>query len=141
MCSCWWPVPPVPLGNAPKLRPMVDAGWAVYAPDYRGWGASAPDLPDEAGIHADAWAVWQQLRPRHKRWLIVGHSMGTAVAAQLAARVGEAPELCGVVLESGFPSFARVAAFSSGATVAGAGVGVARRARPHHRRGPGARVV
>lgn len=108
------------LGNAPKLRPMVDAGWAVYAPDYRGWGASAPDLPDEAGIHADAWAVWQQLRPRHKRWLIVGHSMGTAVAAQLAARVGEAPELCGVVLESGFPSFARVAAFSSG--VLGVGV-------------------
>lgn len=103
------------LGNAPKLRPLVDAGWVVYAPDYRGWGASAPGLPDEVGIHADAWRVWRHLRDRHSRWLIVGHSMGTAVAARLAARVGSAPELCGVVLESGFPSFARVAAFSSGA--------------------------
>jgi len=108
------------LGNAAKLKPMVDAGWTVYAPDYRGWGASAPGLPDEAGIHADTWAVWQHIGERHSRWLIVGHSMGTAVAAQLAARLGEAPELCGVVLESGFPSFARVAAFSSG--VLGVGV-------------------
>jgi pimeloyl-ACP methyl ester carboxylesterase len=94
---------------------MLDAGFVVYAPDYRGWGASSPGLPDEEGIHADAWTAWQQVRGRHQRWVIYGHSMGGAVAAHLTARMGGAsPEVCALVLESTFPSFERVAAQSVG---------------------------
>ncbi len=103
------------LGNVRKMRPMRDAGFVVYAPDYRGWGASSPGLPDEEGIHADAWTAWQQVRGRHQRWVIYGHSMGGAVAAHLTARMGGAsPEVCALVLESTFPSFERVAAQSVG---------------------------
>jgi pimeloyl-ACP methyl ester carboxylesterase len=104
---------------------MRDAGFVVYAPDYRGWGASSPGLPDEEGIHADAWTAWQQVRGRHQRWVIYGHSMGGAVAAHLAARVGSSTEVCALVLESTFPSFERVAAQSVG----GLGVALTRMSR------------
>ena len=112
--------------NLPKTGPMTQAGLDVFMPDYRGWGVSSSVLPSEASIDEDALAVWQALqgksfasaRPSLKpvRWVVYGHSMGSAVAVKLAARLKAQGEtaICGVVLESSFTSFSDVAYEAAG---------------------------
>ena len=105
--------------NLPKTLPMRRAGMAVWVPDYRGWGGSSPRLPDEQGIHDDALAVWHFLQtatPQDAsvRWVIYGHSMGTAVATRLAARLKDSGGYCALVLESAFTSFPDLAEASVG---------------------------
>jgi hypothetical protein len=104
------------LQNSAKIEGITRNGMDVVAPDYRGWGASSYRIPDEASIHADAWAAWLALQnsPDDTRWVIYGHSMGSAVAAHLAARSyltlhDMHGQFCAVVLESAFTSFADVA--------------------------------
>ena len=109
------------LQNSAKIEGITRNGMDVLAPDYRGWGASSPRLPDEASIHADAWATWLSLQNRDEdtRWVIYGHSMGSAVAVHLAARSYLSlhdmhAQFCAVVLESAFTSFPDVARSVSG---------------------------
>ena len=59
--------------------------------DYRGFGDST-GWPTEQGIGEDAEAVWKWLLSNgvnHKQIILVGHSLGTAVATQLAARLSK----------------------------------------------------
>jgi pimeloyl-ACP methyl ester carboxylesterase len=106
--------------NLAKATPMQRAGLDVVMPDYRGWGASSPRLPSEESIHEDAWAVWQSLRNtstfdgRPVRWVIYGHSMGSAVAVRLASRLQASDPACALVLESAFTSFPDVAEAGAG---------------------------
>ena len=108
--------------NLPKTAPMTAAGMTVYIPDYRGWGVSSPLLPSEATIHEDALAVWralQKLSPRNGdgqpvRWVIYGHSMGSAVAVALAAELRTAHAYCALVVESSFTNFSDVAYEAAG---------------------------
>ncbi|QCB46424.1 alpha/beta fold hydrolase [Hydrogenophaga sp. PAMC20947] len=112
--------------NLPKTAAMHRAGLDVFLPDYRGWGISSVVLPSEASIDEDAMAVWQALRdetststgspPRPVRWVIYGHSMGSAVAIKLAAKLKSQGEnvVCGVVLESALTSFSDVAYEAAG---------------------------
>ncbi len=108
------------LQNLHKAEPMRRAGLDVWLPDYRGWGASSPLLPSEQSIHEDAWAVWQALQAIRRtqdkpvRWVIFGHSMGSAVAVRLASRLRVSPQVCALVLESAFTSFADVAQAGAG---------------------------
>jgi len=74
--------------NMPKIVALRDAGFAIVAVDYRGWGDSTALVPSEATIHADALLGWRELQrrePRAGRRVIYGHSMGGAVAVALAA--------------------------------------------------------
>jgi abhydrolase domain-containing protein 12 len=59
----------------------------VFAPDYRGF-ADSTGTPSEAGLIIDARASWDWLRAHGavpENVLIVGNSLGTAVAVQLAS--------------------------------------------------------
>jgi uncharacterized protein len=75
----------------------------VFALEYRGYGKSE-GKPSEAGIYRDADAAYQYLVNREaiapKSIVSFGQSLGTAVAANLAAR----REVGAVVLEAPFPS-------------------------------------
>jgi pimeloyl-ACP methyl ester carboxylesterase len=60
---------------------------SVYLLAYRGYGASEGE-PSEAALVADAAALYDHLRAKHPRQRIaaIGRSLGSGVAAQLAAR-------------------------------------------------------
>jgi len=125
--------------NLAKAAPMQGAGMDVLLPDYRGWGASSPRLPSEPSIHEDAWAVWQALQAappantQPTRWVIYGHSMGSAVAVQLARRLRGTHSVCALVLESAFTSFPDVAQAGAGwLGLALSGLGTQRMASIEH---------
>jgi pimeloyl-ACP methyl ester carboxylesterase len=88
--------------NLDKIVQLHDAGLAVLAIDYRGFGASAPALPDERSAYADAdagWAKLLQLSPQARKHLIYGHSLGGAIAVDLASH---APRADGLIVEGSF---------------------------------------
>lgn len=79
-------------------------GFSVLAIDYRGFGRSDGELPSEDRVYADAQAAWEHLRVREPdagRRFIYGHSLGGAVAVDLAARN---PDAAGLIIESTFTS-------------------------------------
>jgi pimeloyl-ACP methyl ester carboxylesterase len=102
--------------NLTKAAPMQRAGLDVFLLDYRGWGVSSPRVPDEASIHEDAWTAWQALQRQapNARWVVYGHSMGSAVAVRLAERLAGQGAYCALVLESAATSFADVAGAAAG---------------------------
>ena len=71
------------------LQPLQRMGYSVLLPDYRGFGASSGQ-PSERGTYADADAAWSWLMSRgytRQQVVLIGESLGGAVAAELAARV------------------------------------------------------
>jgi uncharacterized protein len=66
-----------------------DAGYDLFMIDYRGYGKSTGRVLSEAQLHADVRAAWDQISPRYagKRIVIYGRSLGTGLAARLAAQV------------------------------------------------------
>ena len=96
--------------NLFRLNRWHQLGFNVLAIDYRGFGRSDGDLPSEPQIHADARAAWAELvrrEPRADKRFIYGHSLGSAVALDLAVRADGAT---GVIAESGFTSLPDVVA-------------------------------
>jgi alpha-beta hydrolase superfamily lysophospholipase len=79
----------------------------LYMLDYRGFGKSTGRIESEAQLHADVRAAWQhvaaQYEGRHR--VFVGRSLGTGLAAALAAEVQ--PEL--TLLISPYESIASLA--------------------------------
>ena len=94
-------------GSAFRIRHMQELGFAVLAIDYRGFGRSSDELPSEAMAYEDARAAWAwlaQAQPGRERY-IFGHSLGGAIAVQLASEV---PDAKGLIVEGGFTSIADV---------------------------------
>jgi hypothetical protein len=90
--------------NLHRIGRLHRMGFAVLAIDYRGFGRSDGDLPSEAQAYADAQAAWEQLRgrvPDAQRRFVYGHSLGGAVAIELATRNDD---IAGVIVESSFTS-------------------------------------
>lgn len=80
----------------------------VLGVDYRGYGKST-GRPSEAGVYRDAEAAYDYLVKERgvapERLFVLGQSLGTAVAVDLAAK----RPVAGLILEAGFPSARRVA--------------------------------
>ena len=98
--------------NLPKIQALRQAGFAILAVDYRGWGDSTDIVPSEESIDADvriAWAALAQRQPMAGRRVIYGHSMGGAAAVMLASTLHEGSDYGALVLESTFTRVADVA--------------------------------
>jgi uncharacterized protein len=83
-------------GNSGNLQEwFTDAGFYRRANfdlvmmDYRGFGKSSGRIESEAQLHADVQAVWAAVAPRYRGRTVVvlGRSLGTGLAAALAAQV------------------------------------------------------
>ncbi|HEU4874164.1 MAG TPA: alpha/beta hydrolase [Pyrinomonadaceae bacterium] len=84
-------------------------GFDVLLFDYRGYGASDGVASAESELYADGDAavafVMNQKKARPERVVLYGHSLGTAVVADVASR----GQFGAVVLEAGFSSASSVA--------------------------------
>ena len=90
-------------GSVSRIDRWRQLGFSVFAVDYRGFGRSSDVAPTEAYAYEDAEAAWDyvaKLAPGRTRY-IVGHSLGGAIAAELARR---RPDAAGLVLEATFTS-------------------------------------
>jgi uncharacterized protein len=89
-----------------RIRQMQELGFSVLAVDYRGFGRSSEGLPSEASVAEDALAAWAWLDQHHGRQprYIFGHSLGGAIAVQLASDVKDGNKAKGLILEGTFTS-------------------------------------
>jgi len=117
----WWlpasPAAPVLLylhgnglnigANAEQASRLRHYGFSVLVFDYRGYGLSQKVEPSEEHVYQDAESAWNYLvQERHispERIFIYGHSLGGAIAIELARRHPEAKAL---IVESSFTSMA-----------------------------------
>ncbi|WP_286761900.1 alpha/beta hydrolase, partial [Pseudomonas sp. UBA2047] len=107
-------------GQLFRIEQLHAMGYSVLAVDYRGFGQSRGGLPSEATVYEDARIAWErfaQLQPDAGKRLIFGHSLGGAVAVELARALaaearqgGAAAPARGLILESTFTSLGDVAA-------------------------------
>jgi uncharacterized protein len=77
-------------GHLFRIRQLREFGFSVLAIDYRGFGKSDGDYPSEDTVYEDArvaWAHLAQLQPDAGKRYIYGHSLGGAVAVDLAAHL------------------------------------------------------
>jgi pimeloyl-ACP methyl ester carboxylesterase len=90
-------------GSVTRIERWRKLGFHVLAIDYRGFGKSTQASPSEQLAYEDAEAAWDYLAKAESRRAryIVGHSLGGAIAAELAVR---RPDASGLVLEATFTS-------------------------------------
>jgi alpha-beta hydrolase superfamily lysophospholipase len=125
----WWPAPradaPTALylhgtrwnltAQVRRISQLRELGFSVLAIDYRGFGESPGDLPSERTVYEDAQAAWDklvQLQPQADKRFIYGHSLGGAIAVDLAERIRDKdePKAAGLIIESTFTDLAAAAA-------------------------------
>ena len=70
-------------GSAGELSAAFP-GHAIYLMQYRGYGAST-GAPSEQALVSDALALYDLVRARHRQIEVVGRSLGSGVAIQLAS--------------------------------------------------------
>ena len=126
--SWWWPAddPTAPAvlylhgarwnltGQLSRIQQLHDFGFSVLAIDYRGFGKSDGDLPSEDTVYEDARVAWQALaekQPDSRRRFIYGHSLGGAIAVDLASHLERSgqKQACGLIVESSFTTLADIA--------------------------------
>jgi len=91
------------------LSGLMELSVQVFIIDYRGYGKSEGS-PSESGIYLDARGAWDYLTVERgvpsNRIIILGKSLGSAPAVDLASRV----EPAGLIVQSGFTSATDMAA-------------------------------
>lgn len=90
------------VDNAGRMHSL---GYNLLMADYRGYGKSTGGEPSEAKVYEDAEAAWSYLLKQRasapQRTFIYGHSLGGAIAIDLAVRH---PEAAGLIAEGTFTS-------------------------------------
>ena len=96
--------------NVDPARRFHDLGFSVFMVSYRGYGLSDGEFPSEDKVYADSQAAWNYLTMQRnikpKNIYIYGHSIGGAIAIDLAVRQ---PEASGLIAEATFTSIVDVA--------------------------------
>lgn len=89
--------------SAFRARRLQELGFSVLSLDYRGFGKSDPTTPSEELAYEDARAAWDWLGQQHpgRPRYIFGHSLGGAIAIELASAV---PDEAGTIVEGTFTS-------------------------------------
>ena len=96
------------LGSIVAVQSLVAAGYGAVLPEFRGFDGAA-GIPDEQGLYRDAraarsWMARNGIAPDNT--VIIGYSLGTGVAAQMALE--QRPRA--LVLVAPYASIPRVAA-------------------------------
>ncbi len=96
--------------NITHARRFHQMGFSVLLVSYRGYGKSDGGFPTEAQVYSDAQAAWTYLVEQKNidpgAIFIYGHSMGGAVAIQLAVNH---PDAGGLIVEAAFTSISDMA--------------------------------
>jgi pimeloyl-ACP methyl ester carboxylesterase len=91
--------------NVSQALQFHKLGYSIFLFDYRGFGQSEGAFPTEPQLYEDAQAAWNYLTQARKlspnRIFIYGHSVGGAMAIDLAAKH---PEAAALVVQSTFTS-------------------------------------
>jgi len=91
--------------NAEQAHRFHQLGFAVLLIDYRGYGRSEGGFPAEAKVYQDAQVAWNYLTEERQippqRIFLYGHSLGGAIAIDLAAKH---PQAAGLIVQSSFSS-------------------------------------
>ncbi|MEL6602230.1 MAG: alpha/beta fold hydrolase [Cyanobacteria bacterium J06614_10] len=89
--------------NTERIRFHHSLGFSVFAFDYRGYGLSTGAPPSEEKTYEDAEAAWHYLTAQRQiapeKITVCGHSMGGAIAIDLASRH---PEMANLIVKSTF---------------------------------------
>ena len=99
-------------GSAFRMEGWTRMGYSVLAIDYRGFGDSSPRLPSEESAFQDSAVALRELarrQPDPARRFVYGHSLGGAIAIDLAHR-SDLPDFAGLIVESSFTSVAAMMA-------------------------------
>jgi len=97
--------------NLDHIQRLHQLGYHVLLIDYRGFGKSiGAGKPSETKVYEDAEAAWNYLTRvrgvKPQQAFIYGHSLGGAIAIELATRY---PEAAGLIAESTFTSMQAMA--------------------------------
>ncbi|NJO43729.1 MAG: alpha/beta hydrolase [Cyanobacteria bacterium CRU_2_1] len=80
-------------------------GFSVLLMDYRGYGRSEGEFPNEVRVYQDARRMWEYLTQERQipadRIFVYGHSLGGAIAIELMQTY---PDAAGLIVESSFTS-------------------------------------
>jgi len=91
--------------NVEHANRFHQIGFSVLLIDYRGYGRSEGSFPNEMQVYQDAATAWNYLVQERKiqpsQIFIYGHSLGGAVAIDLAVKH---PDAAGLIVESSFTS-------------------------------------
>ncbi|WP_009631197.1 alpha/beta hydrolase [Synechocystis sp. PCC 7509] len=95
--------------NAEHTNRFHQMGFAVLIIDYRGYGLSEGSFPNEESVYQDATTAWDYLVKQRQispnNIILYGHSLGGAIAINLAT---QHPEAAGLIVNSSFTSIADV---------------------------------
>lgn len=95
--------------NVAHTNRFHQMGFSVLLMDYRGYGRSEGSFPSEVGVYQDAATAWnylvkeRQVKPH--QIVIYGHSLGGAIAIELALQQSDA---AGLIVESSFTSIREI---------------------------------
>ncbi|MFN6538741.1 MAG: alpha/beta hydrolase [Nostoc sp. EkiNYC01] len=98
--------------NIAHANRFYQLGFSVLLIDYRGYGRSEGSFPNEKRVYEDAATAWnylvqqQEISPR--QIFIYGHSLGGAIAIDLAVKH---PQAAGLIVESSFTSIRDLIAY------------------------------
>jgi alpha-beta hydrolase superfamily lysophospholipase len=116
-------------GSVFRIARWHELGFNVLAVDYRGFGKSTDLLPSEESATEDARLAFEELKRRQpdaSRRYLYGHSLGGALAIDIAARElrADPSAVAGVIIESTFTSIPDVVRGMKWGWVPGIGLAV-----------------